>query len=291
MEILTPSVNPGGYPTAWATARRPGTRTAHSARSRPRGAAGTQTESRSPLSPPPTIRHRDRPIVSFNERPGSRAAFVQTQLRALADPDRARPMAAYMKTDMPFYGVRTPDRHRIEKELRIKFPPREIGDYRTGVLELWSLPHREEKYIAIGYACSFPAFVRFDMIGLYRRLIVDGAWWDLVDRPAKDLVGWVLRRDRDRLRPVLEEWIDDADVWLRRATILCQLAHKKDTDQAMLFQFCRRRARDKDFFIRKAIGWALREYSKVDPVSVRAFLSESGELLSAQSRREASKYI
>ena len=90
---------------------------------------------------------------------------------------------------------------------------------------------------------------------------------------------------------VLEEWIDHTDVWLRRAALICQVRHKERTDAAMLFDFCRRRAHEKEFFIRKAIGWALRDYSQTDPDRVRDFLESEGDRLSGLSRREASKHL
>ncbi|MGH8927716.1 MAG: DNA alkylation repair protein, partial [Acidimicrobiia bacterium] len=159
------------------------------------------------------------------------------------------------------------------------------------VLALWNLPHREEKYLAIGYACDFKSFVTFEQVDLYRQMIVEGAWWDLVDELASPIVGHVVLRDRERMRPILEDWIDNEDLWLRRTALICQHRHKHQTDQSMLFDFCARRAHEKEFFIRKAIGWALREYARTDPEAVRAFLIVQGHRLSGLSRREAAKHL
>jgi len=195
--------------------------------------------------------------------------FVQTELSRLADPAKAAPMQAYMKTDMPFYGVPKPLRAPIARELKKRFPPSTAIEYRQHVSDLWALPHREEKYLAIGYAESFRQFISFDQVDLYERLIVEGAWWDFVDEVASHLVGRVLLDDQKRMRPVPRTWIDGSDMWLRRTAIISQLGHKEKTDWPMLSDFCLRRAHEREFFIRKAIGWALRDYARVEPDLVR----------------------
>lgn len=217
--------------------------------------------------------------------------FVQSELGALADPVKAVPMQAYMKTDMPFYGVPKPARDTVLRELKEQFAAATSDEYRTNTLAMWALRHREEKYLAIGYARAFKKFVTFDQIDLYRQMIVEGAWWDLVDEVAIGLVGKVVLSDGTRVRPILEEWIDHENMWLRRSALICQVGHKADTNQKMLFEFCLRRADEKEFFIRKAIGWALREFAKVEPEAVRTFLAANGEKLSGLSRREAGKHL
>lgn len=218
-------------------------------------------------------------------------SFVRAELAKLADPARAVPMAAYMKTEMPFYGVPKPGRVPIAREVKAKFPPVDAEDYRRKVLALWGLPHREEKYLAIGYAWTFPEHVVFSQVDLFERMIVEGAWWDFVDELASPIVGKIVLEDRVLMRPVLEQWVDGSDMWLRRTAILCQNRHKRQTDQAMLFDFCLRRSDEKEFFIRKAIGWALREYARTRPNEVRRFLAEHGDELSGLSRREAAKHL
>ena len=200
-------------------------------------------------------------------------------------------MAAYMKTDMPFYGVTKPGRVPIARALKAQFPPADVDDYQRKVSLLWNLPHREEKYLAIGYAWSFKTYVVLAQIDMFERMVVEGAWWDFVDELASPIVGKIVFDDRLRMRPVLERWIEGPDLWLRRAAILCQHRHKDQTDEAMLFDFCLRRAHEKEFFIRKAIGWALREYAWTRPDAVRGFLLEHGDRLSGLSRREAAKHL
>lgn len=200
-------------------------------------------------------------------------------------------MAAYMKTEMPFHGVPTPERRLILREARRRFPIHAQEHYRTAIIALWELPHREEKYLAVDLAIAERRWITFENLDLYRRLIVEGAWWDFVDVISARLIGQVLLDDPERLWPLLDAWIDDQDLWIRRAALLAQLKHKYRTDTGRLFDYCLRRADEKEFFIRKAIGWALREYAKTDPAAVSRFLLEHREELSGLSFREAAKHL
>lgn len=218
-------------------------------------------------------------------------ALVGDRLAASADPAKVGPMAAYLKTDMPFYGVQKPARAPILREAITQFPPANRDEYRRAVVALWSQPHREEKYLAIGYARSFPAFISLTSVPLYRRMIVQGAWWDLVDDIAINLVGRVLLDQRPAMTPKVKAWIDHRDLWLRRTAIIAQIGHKGATDRRLLFAACARRMHEEEFFIRKAIGWALREYAKTDPIAVTDFVVEHQSGLSALSYREATKHL
>lgn len=217
--------------------------------------------------------------------------FVRTELSARADPAKAVHMQAYMKTKMPFYGVPKPDREPVVRELKQRFAPADPHEYRQNVLSLWNLAHREEKYLAIGYVRTFRQFMTFEQIDLFERMIVEGAWWDLVDELASPIVSGVILIDRDRMRPVLEGWIENQVMWLRRAAIICHNGHKEKTDWPQLSDFCLRRSHEKEFYIRKAIGWALRDYARIEPEVVRSFLHEHRGKLSGLSYREAAKHL
>ena len=219
------------------------------------------------------------------------AGFVADRLAAAADPSKAVPMAAYMKTDMPFYGVQAAPRVPILREAVRHFPPADRAGYRAGVLALWNGSHRENKYVAIDYARAFPRYVTLSSVPMYRRMIVDGAWWDLVDEIAVHLVGRVLLRQRNRMTPKIVTWIDDPDLWLRRTAILSQLGHKDATDEGLLFAACERRMDEREFFIRKAIGWALRDYARTAPDAVARFVADHRTELSGLSYREATKHL
>jgi 3-methyladenine DNA glycosylase AlkD len=217
--------------------------------------------------------------------------LASSRLAAAVDLDAAPAMQAYMKTEMPFFGVKRPQRRPIERELIRMFPAVDAATYRRNVNELWDLPHREEKYLAISYARGFPAFIVPDQLDLFERLVREGAWWDLVDETAIHLIGRVLLDHRGQTRAALEQWIDDPDLWIRRTALICQITHKTATDATMLFDFCSRRAHETDFFIRKAIGWALREYAKTAPDDVRTWVALHEAQLSGLSRREALKHL
>jgi len=200
-------------------------------------------------------------------------------------------MQAYMKTDMPFYGVQKPFRVVILRQLVRDFPPADREEYEELVLGLWDLHHREEKYLALGVARHFGEHVTPSSLPLYRRLIVEGAWWDFVDEVATKLIRRLIVEHPDQTWPMVDKWIDDEDMWLRRTAILCQIGARERTDTGRLFAFCERRAFEREFFIRKAIGWALREQARTDPEAVAGFVVEHRDQLSGLSYREATKHI
>jgi len=214
-----------------------------------------------------------------------------SDLSAAADPKKAGLMASYMKTDMPFYGVHKAGRTSVLRRLRREFSPGDANEYRAAVLGLWQLEHREEKYLALGYARAFDVFVNGESMALYERLVTEGAWWDFVDEAATKLIGRVLSEERTATELIVRQWIRSDDMWLRRTSIICQLAHKEDTDTALLSDACIANLTDIEFFIRKAIGWALREYAKTDPDWVRAFVKTHRDELSGLSYREATKHL
>ncbi len=218
-------------------------------------------------------------------------SYVTEQLTAHADGERAGEMAAYMKTDMPFYGVSSPERKPIARHLKTAYRPSTHSEYEAAVRALWEQPSREEKYLALAYASDHPTFVQPASMALYERMIREGAWWDFVDHIAAHLVGGAFMSDRSAIGPVMRRWIDDPDMWIRRTAILSQLRHKAQTDQALLFELCLRRCHETEFFIRKAIGWALRSHASVAPDDVAHFLTEHRAELSGLSYREAAKHL
>lgn len=218
-------------------------------------------------------------------------AHVVEGLSALADAEKAEQMQAYMKSEMPFYGVQKPQRVPIFRALKKGFVPRDRQDYEARVLALWALPRREDRYAALFYARSFKAHITLESLPLYERLIREGAWWDLVDEVIMKLLNPLTLAHRATLRPLMDAWLEDEDLWIRRAAILCQAKHKAKTDPEQLFAYCLARAAEKEFFIRKAIGWALRQYAYTNAKAVRAFLEQHKDDLSTLSYREASKHL
>lgn len=218
-------------------------------------------------------------------------AFVQNALTEAANPEKADGMQAYMKTDMPFYGVQKPGRVKIMREIKTRFPPQDRDEYEALALALWGLPHREEKYLAQGVAVTFKQFMVPESLGMYKQFIVEGAWWDFVDETATHMIRELLLNDPAETWPTVDRWIDDEDMWLRRTAIICQVGAKEQTDAVRLFRFCESRMHEKEFFIPKAIGWALREYAKTDARAVAEFAKTHRSELSGLSFREATKHI
>jgi len=221
----------------------------------------------------------------------NRTEFVARELGKLANGENAAAMAAYMKTDMPFFGVKRPDRDPIFKDMMLRFPVASRREYDKAVKELWAQPHREEKYFAIGLARKADEYITPPSLPLYRKIVVEGAWWDFVDEVAANLVGRLLLDNREKIAPVMERWIDDGNMWVRRTALLANLKHKAATDEAVLFDHCLRRAHEKEFFIRKAIGWVLREYAKTAPNVVREFVFANRDVWSGLTFREATKHL
>lgn len=219
------------------------------------------------------------------------AAFVQREFQGLADPAKASQMQAYMKTEMPFYGINQPERDRVSRRFKEAFPPATETEWRTAIRTLWTLPHREEKYAALDYAAMFPEFRQPAAMDFFGQLAREGAWWDLVDFVATRLVSPTLLNHRHAVRPVIDRWVRDDSLWLRRTALLSQLKHKAHTDERQLFGHTLLRRGETAFFIRKAIGWALRDYSSTAPQAVLGFLEQHGAELSRLSYREAAKRL
>jgi 3-methyladenine DNA glycosylase AlkD len=222
----------------------------------------------------------------------SLVAAVRDGLAALGDPVKAPPMQAYMKSAMPFRGVPTPARRRLMNELLAVWAPAGRPVWEATVRTLWDgAEYREERYAAIDVCGhrSVRAWQDAATMRLYEHLIVSGAWWDHVDAVAIHFVGPVLRATPDEVRPTIRRWVSADDRWLRRSSVIVQNGAKAATDTALLAEAIDANLTDGDFFLRKGIGWALREYAKTNPEWVRAFVA--ARELSPLSRREATKHL
>ena len=203
-----------------------------------------------------------------------------------ADPVRAAAMTAYMKDVAPFLGIPTPLRRELSKAVVKNTPKPGEADCAALALRCWRLPEREYQYFAVDYLRRHVARCSSGFLPVVRRLVVTVPWWDTVDLLAAHTVGALVAAD-PALGAVMDEWIEDEDRWLVRTALLHQLRSKDATDTDRLFAHCRRRAGHPDFFVRKAIGWSLREYAKTDPDAMRAFVAAEGDRLSPLSAREA----
>jgi 3-methyladenine DNA glycosylase AlkD len=221
------------------------------------------------------------------------ADAVREALAAAGDPVRAQGAQAYMKSAMPFHGVPVPEVRRIARAALAAHPLPERQSWHDTVLELWDgATHREERYAALALVRSPRAAAHQDLatLELYRHLVVTGAWWDLVDELAH-AVGTVVRVEGASAAAVVRGWSRDDDLWVRRVAILCQLGAGAATDRALLADCVDANLADREFFIRKAIGWALRDFARADPGWVTSFVSAAGDRLSPLSRREATKHL
>ncbi|GAB6858950.1 DNA alkylation repair protein [Microbacterium xylanilyticum] len=216
------------------------------------------------------------------------AADIRDALRAAADPALAPGQQAYMKSAMPFLGVRVPEARRLATEAA-----RSIGDpdlLREAALELWRhAAYREERYAAQALMALKPLRGRLDLLEVHEEMIRTGAWWDHVDEVAHRLAD-LLDVHPAELSVELRVWADDEDLWIRRAAIIAQLGRRDRVDRALLTDAIEANIADPEFFLRKAIGWALRDCARTDPDWVRAFV-DAHPGLSPLSRREALKHL
>lgn len=221
-------------------------------------------------------------------------AAVRADLLRHGDLDRAAAQQAYLKSSMPCHGISSPELGRLLGPHLAGFVPHDRAEWEAVVLALWDgATHREQRYAAIAVAQHALAaqWLDPDALPLLRHLVTSGAWWDLVDGIAGHLVGAVLAQHRAAATPVMLGWAGDADLWVRRTAVLSQLRHKGDTDTHLLHEVIEANVADTSFWLRKAIGWALREYARTDPDWVRAEVDLLGERLSGLSRREATKHL
>jgi 3-methyladenine DNA glycosylase AlkD len=262
---------------------------------------------------------------------------VRRRLKELADPDRARPMQAYMKSAMPFLGVDAPSQRTLWRELFTQAEVMSFDEWTRVILTLWrQAKYREERYAAIALADwrTYRAFRTRRAIPMLDEMIVSGAWWDFVDALATHHLADVLAAERDAgrgasMKRLLLNWARGNNLWKRRAAILCQLRFKRETDLDLLYACIEPSLLDArvpngppkggpyvrngpakagphvpngppeggpyvrdirhDFFMRKAIGWALRQYARVDPAEVKRYVDANRARLSPLSVREAIK--
>jgi 3-methyladenine DNA glycosylase AlkD len=219
---------------------------------------------------------------------------VRGGLVRLADPRRAPGMQAYLKSTMPCLGVSLPAARALFHDVLTAHPLPDRDMWQDTLLALWDeAGYREERYGALALAGHrlYREYQDPEALELYRRLVVTGAWWDLVDDVAVHKVAPILRGFPAEVNPVVLGWSRDEDLWLRRTAILAQVGAKGATDAGLLAACIEPNLADRRFFIRKAIGWALRDYARTDPAWVRSFVDAAGDRMSGLSRREAVKHL
>jgi 3-methyladenine DNA glycosylase AlkD len=218
---------------------------------------------------------------------------LRADLVTHADPAAADGMQRYMKSAMPFRGVAKPARELLLRAALAEHPLPDAAALDAAVRELWDgAEFREERYLALSLTGHrrHVGWLDPSWVPLLRHWIVTGGWWDSTDEIASKPIGRLLRADPPALRPVLQRWSTDEDRWLRRTAVICQLGSGPATDTALLTEAIEANLADPDFFLRKGIGWALRQYARTDPAWVRAFVDAHPDL-SPLSRREALRHL
>jgi 3-methyladenine DNA glycosylase AlkD len=218
---------------------------------------------------------------------------IRGGLAELGDPEKAPAMQAYMKSAMPFRGVPKSPRSALLKQVLADQVLPDRVNFLATIRALWrDAEFREERYAAIELS-GHRAYVQWqdpDLLELYEEMIVTGAWWDYVDEIAIRRIGPILRESPSVVVPIMLGWSAGADLWRRRTAIICQVGAREDTDTELLSRTIEPAIGEPEFFLRKGIGWALREYAKTAPDWVRSFVDEHPEL-SGLSRREALKHL
>ncbi|MDX1474658.1 MAG: DNA alkylation repair protein [Reinekea sp.] len=219
-----------------------------------------------------------------------RIAYIIQNLEAQADKSKVDQFQRYLKTDQPMFGVNAGPRKEILKASLREFPIQEFDEFFTFTNLLWQSPYRECQYCAIDAAVRFKKFHSMQAWPLFEHMALTAKWWDLTDGIAVNLIGSLLLANRS-LQDILDQWMRDPDLWVRRTALLAHLKHKRQTDTECLSRTILTLNIDKQFFIQKAIGWSLREYSKIDANWVLQFIDEHGDSLSNLALREGLKFL
>lgn len=215
---------------------------------------------------------------------------LRRELVAAAEPERATAMAAYMHDRFPFLGVTSPGRRSAAKGFVAAGKVASADDLLDAAEALWEECEREFQYVAVDLLRRWVRTLNAGALARVESLVRARSWWDTVDALATNVIGPLVAAHPELIRS-MDDWIGDDDIWIARSAILHQLKYRDDTDVDRLFDYVDRRSGDTEFFIRKACGWALREYAKTDPDAVWNYVDDRGDRLSTLTRREALKHL
>ncbi|MCM3718220.1 DNA alkylation repair protein [Fictibacillus phosphorivorans] len=210
-------------------------------------------------------------------------------LKKQENKDDAIHMKKYMRDQFEFFGLRSPVlKEHLKVFLKEKGlpPPEELSSV---LKEFWSRPEREMQYAGLSVVNKLKKHMKKSDIEWIEFIILHKSWWDTIDHIAKNIAGYYFKKFPEEIIPVTERWIASQNIWLMRSAILFQLGYKEETDKERLAHIIKETKYEQDFFIRKGIGWALREYAKVNPFWVWDFVHK--EKLSPLSYKEAIKNI
>jgi 3-methyladenine DNA glycosylase AlkD len=219
---------------------------------------------------------------------------MRAALGGVAEPARAPAMQAYMKSEMPYLGVPAPKVRAVCRDVFASYSFRTAASWRKDVLTMWRAAlYREERYAAIALSGHRKAtdFQTLEALPMYEEMIVTGAWWDYVDELAEHRIGALLKAYPRDMRPIMLAWSRSPDIWKRRTSIICQMFFRNSTDLKLLYACIRPSLSSREFFLRKAIGWALRQVAWHDPDEVVRYVKAHEGEISPLSRREALKNV
>jgi len=221
-------------------------------------------------------------------------AKLRKALKQAADPMKAPAMQAYMKSAMPYHGVQNATRVAVCNAVFANVEFETAAEWEAQVMAIWrGARFREERYSALHLAGDKRAsrFQTLAAVKMYEEMIVTGAWWDYVDGIASHRIGQILRDNSGTMKRKMLSWSKSPNMWKARTSILCQLGFKADTDLNLLYACIEPSLGSKEFFLQKAIGWALRQHAWTDAEEIRKYVQRNRERLSALSIREALKNI
>lgn len=207
------------------------------------------------------------------------------------DPATAAAMKKYMKGQFDYFGIKSPLRRAVSGDYTRTAGYPGTDDFELVIFQCWELPEREVQYFALELAGRMARKAEVCRIDIYEYMAEHKSWWDTIDYIASNLVGEHFKKYPDLTVPYTERWMDSGNIWLQRIAILFQLKYRKRTDLDLLSKYIGRLSGSKEFFINKAIGWILREYSKSDPDWVIKYVSDHADSLAPLSRREAFKWL
>ncbi len=216
--------------------------------------------------------------------------YINNEMKQQGDATKAPLMQAYMKTDQPFYGVQSKLRKQIFRNAIKQYPINSQKEWETIIIELWNGTHREEMYQALEVAERYKIYHDELAWNLFEKLLRSATNWDTVDWLSSNLIGRLVEKYR-HFEGQLVEWSTDENFWVRRASLLAHLKHKEKTNTKLLAITILKLTHEKEFFIKKAIGWVLRQYSYTDPDWVLQFVKNHEDKLSGLSKREALKAL
>ena len=224
-----------------------------------------------------------------NYNPDKYIEQISSAFKDIADSENAKKQKEYMRNKFEFFGIKAKPRRKATREFMRKDNRPDYENLNLIIKKLWEMEAREYQYFATELLEKYQTKFNEEIINLLEYMITNKSWWDTVDRIAKKLVGKYFELFPAKRDSYLQKWVKSNNIWLQRTSLLFQLGYKENTDVDLLFELTNKLKDIDEFFIQKAIGWSLREYSRIEPKVVKEFIQNHN--LSSLSRREGMKLI